>query len=75
MGRPPGRNGPCRPSGSNERLGLWGSSVNDSRLADLEGLSRLRTLGLHKTRIGDKGLANLKEFAGPSIAVAQPVAR
>ena len=43
-----------------ERLELWGSSVNDSRLADLEGLSRLRSLGLHKTRVGDKGLANLK---------------
>jgi internalin A len=43
-----------------EQLELWDSSVNDSRLADLEGLSRLRSLGLHKTRVGDKGLANLK---------------
>jgi hypothetical protein len=43
-----------------ERLELWESSVNDSRLADLEGLTRLRSLGLHKTRVGDKGLANLK---------------
>jgi hypothetical protein len=45
-----------------ERLELWGSSDNDSRLAGLEGLSRLRTLGLHKTRVGDKGLANLKDL-------------
>jgi hypothetical protein len=43
-----------------EQLELWESSVNDSRLADLEGLTRLRSLGLHKTRVGDKGLANLK---------------
>ena len=43
-----------------EQLELWESSVNDARLADLEGLTRLRSLGLHKTRVGDKGLANLK---------------
>ena len=43
-----------------EQLELWESSVNDGRLADLEGLTRLRTLCLHKTRVGDKGLANLK---------------
>ena len=43
-----------------EQLELWGSSVSDDRLADLEGLTRLRTLCLHMTRVGDKGLANLK---------------
>jgi hypothetical protein len=53
-----------------EQLELWESSINDARLADLKGLTRLRSLGLRKTRVTDTAVRELQR-ALPKLKISR----